>query len=258
MTTLPASNPYLFQGFTIGSSGVRYDTINIPEMMYLISKKLFGIPNTIPDLLYSDELQPSFRTNIGNSFPNIYQNKIYSQFIPISNTMGIRNVFQPQTTILDVSWSNYNYRNFYNVSILTDDLSKRYVSKTHPYICYYSNLLLSPLANYFARSPNSLYRNCPTYVHPLLVNSISPRHDNTYFIQLYQSNGINVIDSSDGFPLIDNDAGIVIFYDSNTRSRQGSTFLQSQQVDFNNPPRISFYRYEGLFGEASILEGQDL
>jgi len=249
MSIQPATDLYIFQGSNIGSTGVRYDTINIPEMMYLITKKVFGIPNTIPDLIYSTELKPSVTTNIGNSFPNIYQNKTFSQIIPQSNFMGIDSFFQPQTTTLDTTWSNYNYPNFYNVSISNDNLSKRYVSKTHPYICYYSNLLLSPLTNYFDRYPDSLYRNCPTYVHPLLVNSISFRYDFTYFIQLYQNNGITRIRADDGFPLIDNDAGIVVFYDSNTRT---------SQVDFNNPPRISFYRYEGLFGEASILQGQDL
>ena len=248
MSIQPATDLYLFQGSNIGTSGVRYDTINIPEMMYLLTKKAFGIPNTIPDLIYSSEFKPDIQSKIPNSFPNIYQKKIFSQIIPQSNPMALDSIFQPQNAILDTRWSNFNYPSFYNAPVYTDDLSKRYFSKTHPYICYYSNLLLSPI-DHLTRYSTTLYRDCPTYVHPLLVNSISFRHDFTYFIQLYQSDGITPIEDYDGFPLIDNDAGTVVFYDSNT---------QTTQVNSANPPRISFYRYEGLFGEASILEGQDL
>jgi hypothetical protein len=96
----------------------------------------------------------------------------------------------------------------------------------------------------------TLYNNyIPTYVHPLLVQSISKRYDFSYFIRLTQNNGTTRILDDDGYPLIDNEAGTVVFYDSNT---------QTPQVGPNNLPRISFYRYEGLFGEASILQGQDL
>jgi len=247
---MAATYRYLFEGKTIGNnSNIRFDTINIPEMMFIITKKMFGIPNTIPDLIYSSEYKPDTRNNTGNAFPSIYQNKIFSQDIPQSNPMGIRSLFSPINAILDDSWSNYNYSPIYGINICNDNLSKRYFSKTHPYICYYSNLLLSPLTNYFGRFSGSLYRTIPTYLHPLLINSISARHDFTYYIQMYQSDGITPIEPNDGFPLIDNDTGIVIFYDSNTLTRQ---------VTPSNLPRISFYRYEGLFGEASILKGQDL
>ena len=42
---------YIFKGSNIGPNGVTADTVDIPEMMYLISKKFFGYPNTIPKLV---------------------------------------------------------------------------------------------------------------------------------------------------------------------------------------------------------------
>jgi hypothetical protein len=245
-----ATSLYLFQGSNIGVGGVTFDAIDIPEMMYLLTKKFFGIPNTIPDMLYSSEKKPNIEDAIPNSFPFIHQTKIYSQIVPLSNPMSILTIFQPETTTLDVSWSNYNFSNFYRIPMCNDNLSKRYVSKTHPYICYYSNLLLTNLPNPVDDYTQTFYTNYfPTYVHPLLVNSISRRHDVTYFSKISQNNG-TVISDTNGYPLIDNDAGTLVFYDSNR--------IGSQQVGPNNLPRVSFYRYEGLFGEASILQGQDL
>jgi hypothetical protein len=239
---------YLFEGSNIGPFGVTYDTINIPEMMYLLTKKNFGIANTLPDIPYTAEFDANYLNNIPNAFSYIYQTKLYSQSVPLSNPMATRTQFDPSKGVLDVSWSNYNFGKFYNTTMSNDNLSKRYVSKTHPHICFYSNLMLTHIP---ARTNfQTVYSNyLPTYVHPLLVQSISKRYDFSYFTRLRQNNGIDVIASDDGYSLIDNEAGTVVFYDSNT---------QTPQVGPNNLPRISFYRYEGLFGEASILQGQDL
>ena len=245
---------YLFEGSNIGEFGVRRDAINIPEMMYFLTKKNFGIANTIPDILYNAEFDADSLAKIPNGFSYIHQTKIYSQIVPLSNPMTTKIRFKirfdPSKGVLDHSWSNYNYGKFYDNIMSNENLSKKYVSKTHPYICFYSNLMLTNLQNPNIRYPGkTLYSNYfPTYAHPLLVQSISRRYDISYFITLNQNNG-DFIDDNDGFPLIDHETGTVVFYDSNTLT---------QQVGPNNLPRVSFYRYEGLFGEASILQGQDL
>ena len=243
---------YLFQGSNIGQFGVRRDAINIPEMMYFLTKKNFGIANTIPDILYNAEFESYHLTsnNIPNGFSYIHQTKIYSQIVPLSNPMATRIYFDVSKGIRDNTWSNYNYGKFYDNIMCNENLSSRYVSKTHPYICFYSNLMLTNLQSPKSRYDSTLYSNYfPTYAHPLLVKSISTRYDKSYFIFLNQNNGIDEIEDIDGYPLIDNETGTVVFYDSNTLT---------PQVGPDNLPRVSFYRYEGLFGEASILQGQDL
>ena len=54
-------NSYLFQGSNIGPNGILADSQNVPEMMYLIVKKNFGLANTIPDRLYTSETYPNFK-----------------------------------------------------------------------------------------------------------------------------------------------------------------------------------------------------
>ena len=111
--------------------------------------------------------------------------------------------------------------------------------------------MLTNLPNPSNRYSSTFYSNYyPTYVHPLLVNAISRSYDVTYNSRIFQNNGTTSILDTNGYPLIDNDAGTLVFYDSNR--------IGTAQVGPNNLPRISFYRYEGLFGEASILQGQDL
>jgi len=246
-----AANPiYIFQGSNLGNEGVLRDALNIPEMFYFFQKKFFGFPNTVPDILYSSELVPSFATNIPNSFPYIQQNKIYGQPIPLSNSM-IDSLFNfvPTAASIDPTFINSNYI-FFGCNMTADLNSSRWLSRDLPYICYYSNLLLSPLTNNKNRYNTTLYSNfTTTYRHPLLINSISGNHDVSYFPHLYTNNGGSEIYGTDGYWLLDNDTGVVMFYDSNA---------YVQQVNASNPPRISFFRYEGLLGEASVTQGQYL
>lgn len=240
---------YLFQGSNIGPDGVLRDTLNVPEMLFLMQKKFFGIPNTVPDQIYTSEFRPNARAKITNSFPYIHQTKIYSQYVPNSNPIGnYSSQFLVNKATIDLSFVNCNY-SFFLTNMCNDTQSSKWISKDYPYICYYSNLLLSPIANNLDRYDRTLYSNfTTTYGHPTLVNSISRYYDFSYITKLYQNNGTTPIDPSDGFWLLDNDTGLVVFYDSNNTT---------SQVNSDNLPRISFYRYEGLFGEANILSGQD-
>lgn len=240
---------YLFEGSNIGSNGIFRDAQNIPEMMYLIVKKNFGLANTIPDRLYSSETVPNIRNAIPNSFPFIHQTKVYSQIVPLSNPMTSGFTSTRQTlnnnNYIDYSFSNVGV-NFWGANSLSDFTSVKYINCNFPYICYYSNLLLT---NVIRNLPTTLYSNFNTsYGHPLLIRTIPEFYDISYRPYLYYSNTGDRINLIDGYWLLDPDAGIVTFYDSNN---------PGQQVSRSNPPRISFFRYEGLFGEANILSSQE-
>ena len=249
------STSYLFDGSNIGPFGVSRDALNIPEMLFFMQKKFLGIPLTVPDTVYSTEAQPNNRQNNPNAFPHSHFIKRYAQFVPLSNFMstsiGSFGQLNVARAMIDNNFSN-NFLNivnsrFFNTIFSYQPNTSRYISLSEPYIVYYSNILLRPFGA-FTGSPK--YSNfCPTYGHPLLVNSISQYYDISYSPRLVFSNTLNQIVPTNGYWLLDNDTGLITFYDSNTSGGQVST---------SNPPRISFYRYEGLFGEANILQGQDL
>jgi hypothetical protein len=251
---MAANASYLFRGQTVGPNGVVNDAIDIPEMMYAIQKKFLGIPNTIPDILYSSEFYPSVSGNVPNAFPNIHQLKMYSQVVPLSNPASGRSpigtvIFDPTTSTIDPVFVNSNFPSFFGYTMSNDLLSSRWVCNSYPYICFYSNVLLTSVYQ-LSRFQTTNYSNFATsYGHPLLVNSISGRYDVTYLPRLYTNNGLNTYIEVDGYWQLDNDTGIVMFFDNNT--------IQAQ-VTAANAPRMSFYRYEGLFGEASVTQGQYL
>jgi len=242
---------YLFQGSNIGINGILNDGQNVPEMLYLIQKKFFGLANVVLDRPYTGEFVANFNDSIPNAFPNINKNNLYAQNIPYSNPF-IGNIgqltFNRNAYYIDSNFSNFNYRS-YNRNMIQDINSARYISCNYPYIAYYSTLLTTPLSNTFN---TSLYRRFQTtYIHPLLINSISSYYDQSYTMSLFASNNTTVsINPTQGYWLVDNDSGIINFYDSN--------FGSAPIISGSNPPRISFFRYEGLFGEANILQGQDL
>jgi hypothetical protein len=247
---MAAQADYLFLGSNIGPDGVLRDTQNIPEMMFLMTKKFLGIPTTIPDLIYTQETRPNLRNGIPNAFQYIHQTKIYSQAVPLSNPIGrLNGTFISGNAIIDINYSNQSIPLLFGKTINYDENSSKYISKSIPYITYYSNLLLTNVTNTRTRKPLSLYvNNETTYGHPFLQNTISPYYDFTYSYILTHSNTGSVIENFDGYSILDVDTGLLTFYDSNT---------SGSQVNSNNPPRISFFRYEGLFGEANILSGQD-
>ena len=251
---MAADPSYLFTGQTIGPNGVVNDALNVPEMMYAIQKKFLGIPNTIPDIQYASEFYPSVSGNIPNAFPNIHQFKIYSQRVPLSNPASGRSptdivIFDPTKSTRDTTFVNSNFPTFFGYTMSNDLLSSRWICNSHPYISYYSNVLLTSVYERI-RFPSTNYSNFAiSYGHPLLVNSISGRYDVTYLPTLFTNNGLNIYFETDGYWQLDNETGIVMFFDSNTTR---------PQVTAAAAPRISFYRYEGLFGDASITEGQYL
>jgi hypothetical protein len=150
-------------------------------------------------------------------------------------------------------WSNYNYFAF-STTMSNDSESLKYILPDYPYIAYYDNLLLTCIGY---DENKGLYSSLDTtYTHPLLQGLISDSYDITYSYQLKGINKNNdakfILEKNNGSWILDNDAGVLTFYDIIDPA------TNAKQVSRSNAPRISFYRYEGLYGEANILSGQDL
>ena len=250
---------YIFNGSNIGPNGRFNDLQNVPEILYALQKKVYGNTNIIIDRSYlTSGTGGNIITQTPNAFAHSHQLNIYSQYVPFLNPFNTSaNSFTINNAILVTSWSNFNYYGFGSF-MSNDSLSTKYICKDYPYIAFYSNLLLSAPSIFTSRN-NGLYSNIDTtYTHPLLENTISGFYDLSYRPYL-----IGVMNCNDTIPveiittngswILDNDSGVITFYDSNFRGVRNP-----KQVSRSNPPRISFFRYEGLFGEANILQGQDL
>jgi len=243
-----ADTGYLFQGTTIGDDGIFYDGQNVPELLYALQKKFFGSANIVIDKSYLSVTYGGDHTvQQPNAYIRTHQTSLYAQKVPFNNPF-----FIPINNIITFSnyqiidWSNYNYY-CYNTPMSNDNNSKKYICCNYPYIAYYESLLLTCIKY---TENTGYYKNYDTtYTHPLLQNAISSTYDNSYPLSLYSDIDSRDIPPIDGSWTLDTDAGVITFYDLN---------ISITQVSRSNPPRISFFRYEGLFGEANILEGQDL
>jgi hypothetical protein len=240
----------------------RYDAISVYEAMNYLFKKSIGYPNYFPQGPLYAEIIDNY-----NSFPFINKNKIYNQPIPQSN-LPFNNYIE------DPTFSNVIFKFQTNDFIVTPDRNaKRYYSSNYPYIVYYSNVLLTNVADY---SIPTIYGNIfqtVAFSHPLLVNSIpvtavpyNNGQPGAYSVTLLTSNIANQsnISKLDGYWLVDTDSGVLTLYDSNTTFKLGIQYDNQNQVittDDGSPvynlPRISFYRYEGLIGSTDVASTQD-
>jgi hypothetical protein len=270
-------NPIFFQYPLIGSNTAitgdftvqrRNDTINPTEMLNYMFKKQFGIPNVLPYTNYAnDEFIPT--TAINNS----PLDKQYSQEIPK----------QPPSDINMIRDITFNTNNLYNSN------SERYISRDNPYMVYYKNINMISLSSesFYAGTYNSI-GNIRFY---LTKNAISPFYGNDQNIPLVNkyysklivegrnittetiSETISVTDpetgeitqeiietevttvtgytnlafdnKNAGSWLLDCDTGILTFYDN--------VLPSIATVNQENPPRISFWRYEGLIGNNTVM-----
>jgi len=238
----------------------RYDAFSVNEGMNYLFKKSIGYPNTLPQgPLYSELITQN------NSFPFISQNKIYNQIIPESN-LPFNNY------ILDPSFSNatFGFRSpTIRAQFTPDSNGKRYYSSNYPYIAYYSNILLSYVAEETGIIDDiPIYNRSQvvSYGHPLLVNAIpvtfAPYNNNfpgAYSVNLLTSNigSQESINRDDGYWLVDTDSGILTLYDSNITTKFGGIYDSSGTFTGYRLPRISFYRYEGILASTNVANTQD-
>ena len=221
----------------------RNDGINATEMLNYMFKKQFGIPNALPYINYAYD-EPTIITAINNSTLD----KQYSQNIP----------YLPPTDKIEDS--NFNTNEIYNSE------SKRFISQKYPYMVYYENITmtqLSDIAFYVGYDDDNNDTVIRINLSQKAISQFYGRDANfddgdLYYGQLKVygkiSNTTNYSELSFGIKesgnwLLDCDTGILTFYDN-----IGKTNII---VNGNNPPRISFWRYEGLIGNNTVMSVAD-
>ena len=218
------------------TEGYGNDGVDPTQIINLVFKKNFGIPNAKPYTQYFDDL---FTTN---SFIQTFQNQQYSQFVPSA---------PPTDLIKDVTFIPF----YPDISGVYPDISgslsqERFYSAQYPYLAYYTNNITAstnPDYNYsFYIESNGyiLTRNAIPMFYGL--NKSNFELGTTYFNQtrLYTSDGSEpVLFGTPGYGqwLFDTDSGIITFYDT-----------PPYGIGPSSPPVISFWRYEGLIGNSGI------
>ena len=113
---------------------------------------------------------------------------------------------------------------------------ERWTSVTTPYIVYYSSIRLGAINLY-----ESYWFQGATLATPsanILSSAIPTTYgDGSYTVNVYDCNATPLLAGGTYPWSFDADGGILKFY----------SFLNA----FNSPPRISFYRYEGIYGFSS-------
>lgn len=217
----------------VGSSGCNTDGVDPMEMLNFLFKKQFGFPNTKPYIKYNNE-----RTI--NNFKPSTKNLQYSQIIPS---------YPPNDLYLDTTFSNY----YSGIN------QARFVSSNYPYIAFYSTLIMGN-ASTDSTASNAWWISNPNATLIFTQNAISPTYGinptqspfSNYFgtTKVYTNTGtqLSFTTNAGGSWLFDTDSGVLTFYDIPTTGGG---------VSVANPPRISFWRYEGLIGNNAIMNIQD-
>ncbi len=218
------------------------------DIVSILYKKYLGYANSL------STTQPNAEFGI-SALPLVFANKVAIKNIPRINVPNI-----------EVLIDNNSYSTLFNEpdNILNDSnaiVGKKYVWKAYNYISYYYRLLLSPnIGNsYYSRraTPESTESN-PIFeyylsnaipfnftidgsVYDIKVEYKINPNDNTSWISLPSAQYV-----------LDRDAGLLTIFE------EGTTKL----ITSGNPPRISFWRYEGATLEsfdmnASLNYGND-
>lgn len=256
------SNAINDNGDTVSYRG---DGIDPTEILNYMFKKQFGIPNARPYSTYNTEATQS-------SLPNSTKDRQFSQEIPYECPIDIYE---------DINFRS-NIANNQNINIIcganltdytnADYNQARYISSNRPYLVFYSNIIMKPVntnsklsfyAVDYTNPFNVLTQNAISYYYSLKNNNIynnisdQARLYNSQ-LKLYDITGTTELSFGSrifGSWLIDTDSGIVTFYDDvNISITDDEGLTITIRVDgINNLPRISFWRYEGLIGNNTLM-----
>lgn len=124
-------------------------------------------------------------------------------------------------------------------------VSNVYYSKSYPYIYKYENLTLQSAVS---GSSNAFYS-------PYLKNLISPSLTQTGFYNyIIRTNDLAFDITANGAyvatHVVDADSGVVYFFTY-------PSYSGTAQVSSTQPPKITFYRYQGLTGNVGIMGIQE-
>jgi hypothetical protein len=195
-------------------------SINANTKIQTIFKKYLGLSNT------NNDIGPSYESQV-SAFPVIYASQIPSSVIP---TTGIPNI----TTILTST--------LFSASTLSTNASAiKYTWTNYNYLAFYSNVLLvglntNPTQSFSSASIISI----SNIFNKIMSNSV--QSDGTrYDILVEYYNGTAWTPMNQDNYILDRDVGVLTIYGSTSGTPISST----------NPPRVSYWRYEGLFGISS-------
>jgi len=222
---------------TNASNSYRGDGVNITEIVNFIFKKQFGIANTSPYATYNNEYSLT-------SFTNSTKDRQFSQTIPFEYPIDIYEDYTFRNNML-----NYN----------NDNNQGRYISSNYPYLVFYSNIIMSAIdeglnVSFIAKNYNStnniISQNAVSYYYSRKTPSISEYSTNLYdnAFKIFDFTSLTELpfgNPSYGSWLFDSDSGVLTFYDDVDQTLA--------TVNAQNPPRISFWRYEGLIGNNTIM-----
>ncbi len=209
---------------TVGTEpGTSPTTLVQDDIVTTLFKKSQGVVNTKTSASIAVEYP-------ANALPFTFANQIATQPVP---TTGV-----PSTTLID--GGGQNSQSFTQTSF--GGIGTRNVWKDYCYIAYYSKVVLSSVPQnpgqsfyFFSRANNILTHIIP----PRMVES-----GNNYGIIVEKKTGPTIWEViPPANYILDRDAGILTIYEANS------------VVNGTNPPRISFWRYEGntLNSPGSLL-----
>jgi hypothetical protein len=220
------------------SLGCNADGIDPTEIINFLFKKQLGFANTAKVNLYSTE------GNNYNSFKPTTTDLLFSQYIPAI----------PPTDLIEIPFCNINEYSYKSGQT-------KYISSNYPYLAYYSNVCMNSASidtisaftiskyDIYQTYGNILTKNAIPYSYGVSAETGENNYKSQIKITLFDDQDIELYfgDIDSGSWIFDTDSGILTFYDS----------VNFFTVDPTTPPRISFWRYEGLIGNNTIMNIAD-
>jgi hypothetical protein len=177
------------------------------DKLTLLYKKYLGIPNANTALNEIVEYND-------NATQMVYPINVIAQIIPQSNIPSTADVY---ANITDNNFTQVPYGG-----------GSRNIWNSYPYLVYYAKIILNSMPQNPGRS---FYFNSKQY--NILKNIISPQINNNYGILVEKKVDSLWVILVPSTYVLDRDAGVLTIYEENS------------EVNGTNPPRISFWRYEG-------------
>jgi hypothetical protein len=201
--------------------------MDLNKKINYVFKKLLNKPNTSIDLPYFQEPSILFGHNINNNISIFSQKNFFRDTISPSLDLSLRNA------ITDNNGNN-----------LTGSL----MGKTINNVTKFEKLRMSYIYGSQIKNENNIITSISFFLKEL-CNSIPFTFDSEHsyttllFRQNTQDNSYVSLTHNEGEWLVDHDTGIVTFYSS-----MNLNIDTNLHITPNNPPYISFYKYDGQIG----------
>ena len=201
--------------------------MDLNKKINYVFKKLLNKPNTSIDLPYFQEPSILFGHNINNNISIFSQKNFFRDTISPSLDLSLKNA------ITDNNGNN-----------LTGSLT----GKTINNVTKFDKLRMSYIYGSQIKNENNIITSISFFLKEL-CNSIPFTFDSEHsyttllFRQNTQDNSYVSLTHNEGEWLVDHDTGIVTFYSS-----MNLNIDTNLHITPNNPPYISFYKYDGQIG----------